>query len=289
MIFSSGSNSAPHYGQGEALSEPPSDTPGAKHSRGEQEACANPNEEADRGEQTERTRLLWGAESVQALRRAHLLVVGVGGVGGEATLALARAGVGAFTLVDGDAVSPSNLNRQAVAFAQTVGSPKTEVMKQLILQVNPAARVETIYRFITPEEIPALLAAHPYAFVLDAIDTLTPKCVLLAEAQRLGLPVISSMGAGAKDNPEAVRVAPLSASHSCALAKAVRKRLREMQAPITFPCVFSTQPAIPQAVHTLPEVQQGKRTVVGTVSYMPALFGLRMAAYVLQTLTQPYR
>ncbi len=244
-------------------------------------------ESTDEQSRTARTRILLGELGCEELKQAHLLVVGVGGVGGTAVELLARSGVGAFTLVDADTVDPSNINRQAVAFCSTVGKNKVDVMEKMILDINPNAIVHKQFLFVSPDNVCELFdtTSTPFSMVIDAIDTLTPKCALIQETLKRGIPLISSMGAGAKTDPEAVHIAPIHKTHTCGLAKAVRQHLRSVGCREPFPCVFSTQLAIEAAI--LPQSDKGgKKSVVGTISYMPQLFGLRIAAYVIKTLTQ---
>lgn len=237
----------------------------------------------------QRTALLLGEEQVERLQRAHVLVVGLGGVGGVACEQLARAGVGHFTLVDHDRVDATNINRQIIAFSDTVGMPKVTLVADMLYRINPAVEIDSHDLFLEGEMIEQLLASHPFDFVLDCIDTLTPKCTLIVAAHSMKLPIISAMGAGAKLDPTAVSIAPIGSTSVCALARSVRRQLRLMDAPRSvekIPCVFSTEPSRPSAIRTMERSEQHKRSVVGTVSYMPQLFGLHMAAYVIGALTK---
>lgn len=233
---------------------------------------------------TTRTALLLGTEGMRRLAASHVLVVGLGGVGAYAAEEIARAGVGRMTLVDADVVSLSNLNRQLPALHSTLGKPKAEVMAARLRDINPDLEVEVRNCFVRDEETEALLDAAHYDFVVDAIDTLSPKTFLIYHALQRHLPIISSMGAGAKMDPSRIRIADISKTTDCALARAVRKRLRGMGISKGLPVVFSTEPANPQAILEV-EDEACKRTTTGTVSYMPALFGCYLASYVIRHLS----
>lgn len=233
---------------------------------------------------TTRTALLLGTEGMRRLAASHVLVVGLGGVGAYAAEEIARAGVGRMTLVDADVVSLSNLNRQLPALHSTLGKPKAEVMAARLRDINPDLEIEVRNCFVRDEETEALLDAAHYDFVVDAIDTLSPKTFLIYHALQRHLPIISSMGAGAKVDPSRIRIADISKTTDCALARAVRKRLRGMSISSGLPVVFSTEPANPQAILEV-EDEACKRTTTGTVSYMPALFGCYLASYVIRHLS----
>lgn len=233
---------------------------------------------------TTRTALLLGTEGMRRLAASHVLVVGLGGVGAYAAEEIARAGVGRMTLVDADVVSLSNLNRQLPALHSTLGKPKAEVMAARLRDINPDLEIEVRNCFVRDDETEALLDAAHYDFVVDAIDTLSPKTFLIYHALQRHLPIISSMGAGAKVDPSRIRIADISKTTDCALARAVRKRLRGMGISSGLPVVFSTEPANPQAILEV-EDEACKRTTTGTVSYMPALFGCYLASYVIRHLS----
>lgn len=234
-----------------------------------------------------RTELLIGEEALQHLRSTHVLLVGLGGVGGITAHLLVRAGIGRLTLVDGDRVSPSNLNRQMVAYQDTLGAFKTEALAQELRRIQPDVNLTLVSQYLTPEEVAPLFEECRPDFVVDAIDTLAPKTELLVEAHKRSIPVVSSMGAGAKLDPTALRIEDISASHTCALAKAVRKALRERGVHKGIPVVFSTEKALPHAIQST-TAEPGKRSTVGTISYMPNLFGCFLASYVLRQLVTPY-
>lgn len=231
----------------------------------------------------QRTRLLLGEEKSERLRQAHVLVVGVGGVGAYAAEMLCRAGVGHLTLVDADTVQPTNINRQLPALHSTLGQPKVEVLAARFRDINPEVELTVLPVFLKDENIPQLLDADRYDFVVDAIDTLAPKCHLIAEALRRRIKIVSSMGAGAKSDITQIRFADIWDTYHCGLSKAVRKRLQKMGIRHKLPVVFSTEQADPKAV-LLTDDEQNKKSTCGTVSYMPAVFGCYLAEYVIRRL-----
>lgn len=228
----------------------------------------------------QRTRLLLGEEKSERLRQAHVLVVGVGGVGAYAAEMLCRAGVGRLTLVDADTVQPTNINRQLPALHSTLGQPKVEVLAARFRDINPEVELTVLPVFLKDENIPQLLDAARYDFVVDAIDTLAPKCHLIAEALRRRIKIVSSMGAGAKSDITQIRFADIWDTYHCGLSKAVRKRLQKMGIRHKLPVVFSTEQADPKAV-LLTDDERNKKSTCGTVSYMPAVFGCYLAEYVI--------
>lgn len=231
----------------------------------------------------QRTRLLLGEEKSERLRQAHVLVVGVGGVGAYAAEMLCRAGVGRLTLVDADTVQPTNINRQLPALHSTLGQPKVEVLAARFRDINPEVELTVLPVFLKDENIPRLLDAARYDFVVDAIDTLAPKCHLIAEALRRRIKIVSSMGASAKSDITQVRFADVWDTYHCGLSKAVRKRLQKMGIRHKLPVVFSTEQADPKAV-LLTDDERNKKSTCGTVSYMPAVFGCYLAEYVIRRL-----
>ena len=231
----------------------------------------------------QRTRLLLGQEKADRLQHAHVLVVGLGGVGAYAAEMICRAGVGRMTIVDADTVQPTNLNRQLPALHSTLGQAKAQVMAARLKDINPQLELTVVQAFLKDEDIPALLDAAPYDFVVDAIDTLAPKCYLIAETLRRRIKIISSMGAGAKSDITQVRFADVWDTYHCGLSKAVRKRLQKMGIRHKLPVVFSTEQADPKAV-LLTDKERNKKSTCGTVSYLPAVFGCYLAEYVIRRL-----
>ncbi len=231
----------------------------------------------------QRTRLLLGDEKMERLRKAHILVVGLGGVGAYAAEMICRAGVGCMTIVDADTVQPTNINRQLPALHSTIDERKAEVLARRFKDINPELQLKVLPVYLKDENIPALLDADSYDFIVDAIDTISPKCYLLYNALQRNLKIISSMGAGAKSDITQIRFADLWETYHCGLSKAVRKRLLKMGMKRKLPVVFSTEQANPNAV-ILTEDEQNKKSTAGTVSYMPAVFGCYLAEYVIRKL-----
>lgn len=228
----------------------------------------------------ERTALLLGDEKLAMLRRAHVLVVGLGGVGAYAAEMIVRAGVGRMTIADADTVSLTNINRQLVALHSTVGRPKAEVLAERLHDINPELELTVLNRFIRDEATYSLLDAAPYDYVVDAIDTLSPKLALILAALERGLPLISSMGAGAKTDPTQLEIADISKTHHCPLAHMLRKRLHKAGVRRGFRAVFSPEPMREGAMILCEE--QNKKSNVGTISYLPALFGIGCASVVIR-------
>lgn len=230
-----------------------------------------------------RTELLFGAERMERLSRSHVLVVGLGGVGAYAAEQICRAGVGKMTIIDADTVNENNINRQLPALHSTLGMPKAEVVAKRLLDINPQLQLTVLNEFLRDERTEEVLLSAPLDFVVDAIDSLSPKVYLMYQAYIHKIPIVSSMGAGAKVDPSLVRIADISKTINCALAKAVRKRLRPLGVSKGIPVVFSTEFADPDAVIEV-ENETCKRTTTGTVSYMPATFGCFLASHVLRNL-----
>ena len=230
----------------------------------------------------ERPLLLLGEEKLGRRRQAHVLVVGLGGVGAYAAEMIARAGVGRMTLADADVVNETNINRQLVALHSTVGRQKAEVLAERLRDINPAIELAVINRYIKDEETYTLLDAAPYDYVVDAIDTLSPKLALIAAALERRLPLVSSMGAGAKMDPTKLEIADISRTHHCPLAHMLRKRLHKLGIRSGFRAVFSPEP-IREGAMILCE-EQNKKSNVGTISYIPPLFGIGCASVVIRGL-----
>lgn len=230
-----------------------------------------------------RTELLLGADRMELLAHSHVLVVGLGGVGAYAAEQICRAGIGRMTIVDADLVNESNINRQLPALHSTLGMPKAEVVARRLLDINPRLKLTVVNEFLRDERTEEILSSSKYDFVVDAIDSLSPKVFLLYHALSRKIPVVSSMGAGAKIDPAQVQIADISKSSNCALAKAVRKRLRGMGVEKGIPVVFSTEMANPGAIIEI-DNEQCKRSTAGTVSYMPAIFGCYLASYVIRNI-----
>lgn len=231
----------------------------------------------------QRTALLLGEEKMERLRNAHVLVVGLGGVGAYAAEMICRAGVGRMTIVDADTVQPTNLNRQLPALHSTLGMPKANILEARLKDINPELELKVLPVFLKDENIPELLDAARYDFIVDAIDTLSPKCYLIYHALQRRIKIVSSMGAGAKSDITQVRFADLWDTYHCGLSKAVRKRLQKMGVKRKVPVVFSTEQADSNAV-LLTDDEMNKKSTCGTVSYMPTVFGCYLAEYVIKRL-----
>lgn len=229
-----------------------------------------------------RTELILGKDAVQKLAKSHVLVMGAGGVGGIALEMLVRAGVGSITVADGDRVDPTNRNRQITALCSTVGEYKTEVFRRRLLDINPDLDLTILTQYFTAEDMTQLIQPGAFDCVLDAIDTVAPKTALLIACVQNGIPVVSSMGSGAKLDPEAVRTLDISKTAVCPLARAVRTNLRKAGIHRGVTAVFSTEPSISHAVMEVSE--QNKRSTTGTISYMPAVFGCHCASAVIRHL-----
>ena len=229
----------------------------------------------------QRTELLLGKDRMEHLRNSHVLVVGLGGVGAYAAEMICRAGVGKMTIVDADTVQPSNINRQLPALHSVIGRPKAEVLAERFRDINPDLELTVLPVYLKDETIPELLDSAKFDFVVDAIDTVAPKCYLIYNALKRGIKIVSSMGAGAKSDITQVRFADLWETYHCGLSKAVRKHLQKMGMKRKLPVVFSTEQADPNAV-ILIDNEQNKKSTTGTVSYMPAVFGCYLAEYVIR-------
>ena len=230
----------------------------------------------------ERTELLIKTENLERLRAAHVFVAGLGGVGAYAAEMLCRAGVGQLTIADGDQVNPSNRNRQLLALSSTHGQRKANLMAQRLLDINPDLKLTVYDEFIRDERTDQILDM-PYDYVIDAIDTLSPKIFLINQAVKTKLPLVSSMGAGGKLDPAKVVVADFSNTFHCNLARMLRKRLKRLGVSGGFKAVFSTELVDDDAV-TPVENEPNKKTTVGTISYMPAIFGCVCASVVIREL-----
>lgn len=232
----------------------------------------------------ERTRLLIGQNGIDILEKKHVLVVGLGGVGAYAADQLARAGIGKLTIIDGDTVNKSNRNRQLLALTSTEGKSKTEIMHARLLDINPNIQVTSIQEYIHGDRLDEILA-QKYDYVVDAIDTLAPKVFLIYKALINGHKIVSSMGAGGKTDPSKINIADISKSYNDKLARILRKRLHHLKVYKGFQVVFSSEKANPESVIFI-EGEANKKTTVGTISYMPALFGNLIASVVLRDLLE---
>jgi tRNA A37 threonylcarbamoyladenosine dehydratase len=234
----------------------------------------------------ERTSLLLGDEKLKKLQSANVLVVGLGGVGAYAAEMIARAGVGRMTIADADVVSESNINRQLIALHSTVNRPKTEVMAERLRDINPSIELTIVSRFIKDDETDALLDSDKFDYVVDAIDTLSPKLALIKGALERQIPLVSSMGAGAKTDPTRMEICDIAKTHHCPLAHMLRKRLHKIGIRKGFSAVFSPEPVREGAMILCEE--QNKKSNMGTISYIPAVFGIGCASVVIRGLIDEF-
>ncbi len=230
----------------------------------------------------ERTNLLLGDDKLNKLRNSHVLVVGLGGVGAYAAEMIARSGVGRMTIVDADTVSTSNINRQLVALHSTVGEVKANILESRLKDINPDIELVVIKQYIRDVEITNLLDLAKYDYVVDAIDTLSPKVNLIKGSLEREIPLVSSMGAGAKTDPTLLEIKDISKSHHCPLAHMLRKRLYRIGIRKGFHAVFSPEPVREGSMILCDE--EHKQSNVGTISYMPAIFGCACASVVIRGL-----
>lgn len=230
----------------------------------------------------ERTILLLGEEKAGIIRDAHVLVVGLGGVGAYAAEMICRAGVGKMTIADADRVSESNINRQLVALHSTVGQNKGDILAARLKDINPELELTVVNEYIRDEKTWELLDSARFDYVVDAIDTLSPKANLIKGCLDRGLKVVSSMGAGAKTDPTLIEIRDIDKSHHCPLAHMLRKRLHKMGIRSGFHAVFSPEPVREGSMIIAEETN--KKSNTGTISYMPAAFGCACASVVIRDL-----
>lgn len=234
-----------------------------------------------------RTAMLLGEAGVEKLRRAHVVLFGLGGVGGYVAEALARAGVGALTLVDDDRVAESNLNRQIIALTTTVGMPKTQAAAQRVLAINPACKVVEKALFYTPETADRV-PLEGADYVVDAVDTVTAKLEIIARARAAGVPVISCMGTGNKLHPELLRLSVLEKTEGCPLARVMRRECRARglkNVPVVYSPEQPRAPAPGLAAAEGPGPQRPgapRRQTPGSVSFVPGAAGLILAGKVVR-------
>lgn len=224
-----------------------------------------------------RTELLIGEENLKKLKKSHVTVCGLGAVGSYAVEALARAGVGHMRLVDYDNVNPSNINRQIFALHSTIGLQKTEVAEKRVKDINPECRLEVFDTFIDEHSNPAIME-KPVDVMIDAIDSLSAKVHLIANAYRANIHVVSSMGAAGRMDANAIISGDLSDTHTCPLARFVRRRLHRQEIRTGVRCVYSTEvPVKKKAEEQEPHDGQRKAPVLGSISYVTAIYGLKAA------------
>ena len=228
----------------------------------------------------ERTSLLVGSKGLEKLNNAHVLIVGLGGVGSYASEAIARSGVGKMTIIDGDTVDPTNRNRQLQALTSTHGLNKAMLMGERIKLINPEVDLSVIESFKNPDDMKDFMT-QKFTYVIDAIDSISPKLYLLQTAYYNNQRIISSMGAGGKMDPTKIQVVDIAQTFNCPMAQYVRKRLRYMNIYKGINSVFSTElPAKHSIMKT--DGSKFKKSAYGTISYLPAAFGLTCASVVIR-------
>ena len=231
----------------------------------------------------QRTELLVKKEGIERLQSSNILIVGLGGVGSFAAEFLVRSGIGNLTIVDGDTVDITNINRQLPALNSTIGNNKTDVVAERILDINPEINLKKINEFLEPERMEEILTQEKFDYVLDCIDSLSPKLALIITCKRKKIKLVSAMGAGGKTDPSKVMVRDISKTNNCFLAKQIRKKLKKEQIHKGFRCVFSTEIQDENSLK-MTDGSNYKKSFYGTISYMPAIFGLYAAAEVIRFL-----
>ena len=239
------------------------------------------------GHWLERTELLIGKEKIDQLNKAHVLIVGLGGLGSFAGEFIARAGVGTITLIDGDAFDITNKNRQLTALTSTIDKNKAVVLAERIREINPDVKLNIIEEFVVPERVWEILATYQPDYVMDCIDSVTPKLEWLVACVAKKIKIISHMGAGGKLDPSKVKVETLDKTHNCKLAHHIKKRLKRkgITGLRRIKAVYSSEIQIKDSLK-LTDGTNFKRSFYGTISYMPGLFGLHGAAEVIKYLTK---
>lgn len=230
----------------------------------------------------ERSILFLGEERVEKLRGSEVIVVGLGGVGAYAAEMIVRAGIGRIIIIDSDVITPTNKNRQLLALESTMGRYKTELMEERLKDINPELDIVSVKEYLKEENVEALLSPFNPDFIVDAIDTLSPKIALIKYAVTKGIRLVSSMGAGAKSDATKVTIKDISKSYNCPLAYILRKKLRKEGISKGFRVVFSEE--LPDSDAIVPVEEQNKKSMVGTISYLPAVFGCLCAQVVLDEL-----
>lgn len=231
----------------------------------------------------ERTIQLLGQQSYKRLAESKVLVVGMGGVGSAAAEMICRSGVGRMTIIDADTVEPSNINRQIPATHASLHRKKAEVMGERLMEINPGLQLTVINEYIKEEKIPEILQ-ESFDYVVDAIDTLTPKIYLIYHTVNRGLKLASSMGSGGKLDPSQISITDFGDTYNCRLAYNLRKKLRKLGVHGGFKVVFSSEKVARETIIPL-EGEPNKKSTVGTISYIPVIFGCSLASIVIRELS----
>ena len=229
-----------------------------------------------------RTTLLIGEEALRHLTQQHVMVVGLGGVGSFAAEFIARSGIGRMTIIDGDVVDPTNRNRQLPALSTNHGISKAEIMADRLRAINPEIHLEVVKSFVTPDMVVEQLSRRP-DYIIDAIDSITPKITFLKLAYEMQLPLVSSMGAGAKLDPTRLQVVDISETYMCPFAQQIRKNLKNHNIRKGIKVVFSPEDPIKESL-MLTDGKNFKKSAYGTISYLPAVFGAVAASVVIRDL-----
>lgn len=230
-----------------------------------------------------RTELLLGRDAMNQLKKASVIVFGIGGVGGYVVEALTRSGIGTLALVDNDKVNLTNLNRQIIATKDTLGKYKVDVMKERILSINPEAKVQTYPYFYLPENASEFDLSQ-YSYVVDAIDTITAKIELVLRAQQAGTPIISSMGTGNKLDPTRLEISDIYKTSVCPLAKVMRRELRKRGVSELKVLYSREEPIKPRGV--VEEESGMRRAIPGSTAFVPSAAGLIIAAEIVKDIIE---
>ncbi len=236
-----------------------------------------------------RTEILVGQLGISQLAESHVLIAGLGGVGGACAESLCRAGIGELTLIDFDYVTKTDLNRQLIALHSTLGKSKVEILSKRLQDINPNTIINEKNIFIDQKTAEKIAQDDDLTFIADCIDSISPKTILIDACNRSGMPIISSMGAGGRLDPTKVRISRMDKTENCALAREIRKQLRQIKGSLKFPVVHSTEKQLKALPHEEVKISSfaptGRpRAVNGAISYMPNIFGLMMAGHIIQTI-----
>lgn len=232
-----------------------------------------------------RTEMLLGTETVQKLAEKNVIVFGIGGVGSHAVESLARTGIGNLTIVDHDTVAETNINRQLIALESTIGRPKVEVMKERVLDINPNININALQEFYSPDRGEYFINPS-YDFVIDAVDNVSAKIDIIYRCKKADIPVISSMGAGNRINPQTLVVADISETSTCPLARVVRRELRKRGVETGVLVVYSPEAPVEIVAKPQEELAPGKNSIPGSISFVPAVAGYYLAYYVVNYFAQ---
>jgi tRNA A37 threonylcarbamoyladenosine dehydratase len=229
-----------------------------------------------------RTQLLIGEEALRTLTQKHVMVVGMGGVGSFAAEFVARSGIGEMTIIDGDVVDPTNRNRQLPALSTNHGVSKAQIMAERLLAINPELKLHVVEEFVNPEMVQQQIARKP-DYIIDAIDSITPKLTFIKLAYESKIPMVSSMGAGAKLDPTKLQVVDISKTYNCPFAQQIRKNLKDAGIRKGLTVVFSPERIIKESL-MLTDGRNYKKSAYGTISYLPATFGAVVSSVAIREL-----